>query len=125
MLTKKTMTIIGVALAPVTVVILDTLFVGPGSSNELVEAIRSSGATAFVAWTVALFVGHWFHPGDDLEPLFGLLESPWNYVVFGGLTLVLGVLLLPGWIDVAGASDWLPATLAAAGFGVGSILWPV
>lgn len=124
MLTPRTMTVVGVAMAPLTVVVLDVLLVGPESSSEIVRAIRSSGGTAFVAWTVGLFVGHWFHPGEASEPMLGLPGPPWNYALFGGLTLLVGLFTLVV-VDAGSASDWLPTTLAVAGFGVGSLLWPV
>lgn len=121
MLTQRLMIQIGVAMAPVTVVLLDVLLVGPDSGNELVRTFRSTGATPFIAWTVALFMGHWFHPVDGLKPL---IPEPWNYVVFGGLTVIIGLL---GFfvIDTSAFSDWLPALMVVLGFGAGSLLWPV
>lgn len=124
MLSKRLMTHIGVALGPVTVVLLDTLFVGPGTSNPLVEAMRSSGATPFLAWVVALFVGHWFHPVDGLQPVFGAVKPPWNYVVFGTLTVIVGILSFAV-IDTQATSDWLPFLMVLLGFAAGAILWPV
>jgi hypothetical protein len=124
MLSKRLMTHIGVAMAPVTVVLLDTLFVGPATSNQLVEGLRSSGATPFLAWVVALFVGHWFHPVDGLQPGFGWLKAPWNYVIFAGLTALVAVLCFAV-IDAGRVSDWLPTVMVLAGFAAGSILWPV
>lgn len=123
-LSKRTMTVIGVGLGPVTVALLDVIFVGPETSNELVSAFRDSEAMPFLAWTVALFVGHWFHPVDNLKPFFGLLSSPWNYVVFGLLTVLVAVLSFFV-IDTAAVSDWLPFVMALLGFAVGSIFWPV
>lgn len=125
MLSRKTMALIGAALGPVTVVILDALLVGPGGSNELVQTVRTSEATAILAWIAGLFLGHWFHPGASSEPRLGLPGPPWNLAVLAGVTLFLGGLLLSGAVDAGAASDWLPATLAAAGFGGASLLWPV
>jgi hypothetical protein len=124
MLSKRLMTHLGVAMGPVAVVILDTVFVGPGTSNELVRGIRSSGATPFIAWTVALFMGHWFHPVDRLKPGLGLIPFPWNYVIFAVLTALVGVLSFAV-IDTRSVSDWFPAAMVVAGFAAGSILWPV
>lgn len=124
MLSKRLMTQIGVALAPITVVLLDTVLVGPNSTNELVAGIRSAGATPFIAWVVAIFMGHWFHPVDGLKPGFGLTPSPWNYVIFGVLTVIVGVLCFAV-IDTAAVSDWLPVTMVVLGFIAGAIFWPV
>ena len=124
MLSKQFMTHFGVGLAPITIVLLDTLFVGPGSGNALVDAFRSSGATPFIAWTVALFVGHWFHPVDSLKPGFGVVGFPWNYIIFGTLTLLVAVLSF--WvIDTDATSDWLPLAMVLLGYAVGAIFWPV
>lgn len=124
MLTKKFMLQFGIALGPITVVLLDTLFVGPDSSNGLVNAMRGSGATASFGLIVALFVGHWFHPVDGLKPGFGLLKSPWNYVVFGPITIVMVVLCLTV-IPTASISDWFPMLMVFLGFALGAIFWPV
>lgn len=121
MLTKRLMIQLGVGFAPVTVVLLDSVFVGPASGSDLVEAVRSSGATPWIAWIVALFMGHWFHPVEGLSPV---VPEPWNYVVFGSLTVIFGIIFLavPG---VGNASDWLPMLMVLLGFGAGSVLWPV
>ncbi|TDT44202.1 hypothetical protein DES49_0302 [Halospina denitrificans] len=121
MLKQRLMIQIGIAMAPITVVLLDVLLVGPDSGNELVQTIRSTGATPFIAWTVALFMGHWFHPVDGLKPV---VPEPWNYALFGGLTLLIGILGF--WvIDADVFSDWLPTLMVVLGFGAGSLLWPV
>lgn len=49
MLSKKFMVQFGVALGPVTVVMMDTIMVSGTSSNELVSAFRGSAATLFIA----------------------------------------------------------------------------
>lgn len=124
MLSKKFMVNLGVGMGPVAVVLMDTLFVGAETSNELVNTFRTSSATPFIAWTVALFVGHWFHPIDDLKPGFGYTGFPWNYIIFGGLTLLIAVLSF--WvIDVSAVSDWLPMLMVCFGFTIGAIFWPV
>ena len=124
MLKKRLMINIGTALGPVTVVLLDTLFVGAETSNALVNSFRSSGATPFIAWTVALFMGHWFHPVDGLQPGFGHVGWPWNYVVFLVLTVFAG--LLSFWIiDAAAVSNWFPTLMVVLGYATGAIFWPV
>lgn len=124
MLTKKFMIQFGVALGPVTVVLLDAILVSGNSSNELVRAFRSSGATPFVAWTVALFMGHWFHPVEGMKPGFGYLPFPWNYVIFAGLTVLVAVLSFAV-INTAAVAGWLPALMVMLGFVSGWLLWPV
>lgn len=121
MLTQRLMIQIGVAMAPITVVLLDALLVGPDSGNELVQAVRSTGVTPFIAWTVGLFMGHWFHPGDSLDPL---LPSPCNYLAFGALTVGIALAAFL-WDGVGAFSDWLPTLMVVLGFGAGSLLWPV
>lgn len=118
------MTQLGVALGPVTVVLLDTMFVGAQTDNELVNAFRTSGATPFIAWVVALFVGHWFHPVDSLQPGFGKIGFPWNYIIFGVLTAVVGCLSF-WWLDAAKISDWFPMLMVFLGYATGAIFWPV
>lgn len=124
MLSKRFMTQFGVGLAPVTVVLLDVLFVGPGAGNPLVDAFRSSAATPFIAWTVALFVGHWFHPVDELQPGFGVICFPWNYATFGLLTVAVAGISF-GIDSIGAASDWLPLVMVLAGYTAGAIFWPV
>lgn len=124
MLSKQFMTHFGVGMAPIAVVLLDVIFVGPGSGNELVDAMRSSGATPFIAWVVALFVGHWFHPVDELKPGFGVIGFPWNYIIFGGLTLLVGILSFLV-IPTGSVSGWFPFVMVFAGYATGAIFWPV
>ena len=124
MLHKKLMINIGVAIGPITVVLMDTLFVGAATSNDLVNAFRTSGATPFIAWVVSLFVGHWFHPLDSLKPGFGKIGFPWNYIIFGLLTVVVG--LLSFWlINTSKVSDWFPMLMVFLGYATGAIFWPV
>lgn len=124
MLSKKFMVQFGVALGPVTVVLMDTIMVSGASSNELVSAFRGSAATLFIAWTVALFMGHWFHPVDGMKPGFGHLSFPWNYVIFAGLTALVAVLSFAV-INTAAVAGWLPALMVLLGFVAGWLLWPV
>ena len=124
MLTQKFMINFGVGMAPVTVVLMDVLFVGGETSNELVNGFRSSGATPFIAWVVAVFMGHWFHPVDSLKPGFGHIASPWYYVVLLGVMIVVG--LLSFWlIDASKVSGWFPMLMVFVGYATGAIFWPV
>lgn len=123
-LSKRTMTFIGVALGPVTLVILDLIFVGPEAPSEIVVGIRDSRWTAFIAYVVANFVGHWFHPIDDMQPLFGI-PSPWNMVVDFAITGVWAVVFAVGIIPTAEISGWFPMVMAILGYVVGWLIWPV
>lgn len=124
MLSKKFMIQFGVALGPITVVLMDAILVSETTTNDLVNAIRSSNATPFIAWTVALFMGHWFHPFEGMKPGFGYLTFPWNYVIFAGLTVLVAILSF-AIIDTASVAGWLPALMVLLGFIAGWLLWPV
>jgi len=124
MLKVKIMIYIGVGMGPLTVVLMDILFVGADTSNELVNSFRNSGTTPFTAWVVALFMGHWFHPVDSLKPGFGKIGAPWNYIIFGTLTVLVGLLCYLI-IDTSKVSDWFPMLMVLLGFATGVIFWPV
>lgn len=124
MLSKKFMTQFGVAMGPVTVVLMDVILVSGTTANDLINAIRGSNATPFIAWTIALFMGHWFHPIEGMKPGFGYVPFPWNYIIFAGLTALVAVLSFAV-IDTAAVAGWLPALMVLLGFIAGWLLWPV
>lgn len=92
----------------------DTL---PG--NTVSEWIRSlSRRAAVVPWGFGVLNGHWFHPDDDLSPLFGS-NGTWVLI---GLSVILLVARLVFRQPERLWRPWIWAGLGAVG---GTLLWPV
>lgn len=92
----------------------DTL---PG--NTVSEWIRSlSRRAAVVPWAFGVLIGHWFHPVDGLDPLFGR-RGTWVLI---GLSVALFIASI---VFRNQRSLWQPWIWAVAGAIAGSLLWPV
>lgn len=89
------------------------------SQNTPSEIIRwVSRYTAVVPFGLGVLMGHWFHPDDDFDAIFGA-NSPRILAIIGGLILVGGAVL--GWRKQRLAAwPW-----AVAGTVLGALLWPV
>lgn len=117
-MSKKTVTLIGLALAPALILLVDVIFVrsAPGDVFEsLYTVVRG---TAVLAWPVGVLLGHWYSPGA-LSPV---LPRPLNYFVLTAVSLVVmlgsfAFLALPGFTNVVSTVSVL------LGFVAGVLLW--
>ncbi len=112
-------TIVGAALF-IMLIVLDIWGANddlPG--NTVSEWVRSlSRYTAVVPWALGVLHGHWFHPIDGLDPLFGA-RSTW--VLIGlSLAVLVGRVVLRNLDGL-----WRPWLWAALGALAGTLLWPV
>lgn len=117
-MTDKLMTLLGLALGPVTIVILDLVFTQPsvgGVFEDIQEFVRS---TAVVAWPVGVLIGHWYYPGT-LSPV---VPRAWNYLVLGGVSVIVIAATIPlGGVSVA--SNFVSTIALLAGLVAGALLW--
>jgi hypothetical protein len=116
--TKKLMTLLGLALGPVAIVLVDVLFTrssADGVFEAVQEVVRSTGVTAF---PVGVLIGHWYYPGRRRP----VLPGPWNYVVLAVSWLVVGLGTLP-LAGVEVASNFVSTLCFLAGLVAGVLLW--
>ncbi len=110
---------IGGVLLFLLVIVLDVwgaLDKEPGNTpSELVRWL--SRYTAVVPFALGVLLGHWFHPGDGLDPLFGR-ASTWVLIALSGVLLAWRIVFRQK--ALAGAWFW-----AVAGIVAGTLLWPV
>jgi hypothetical protein len=70
-----------------------------------------------VPWALGILLGHWFHPWDDLDPIFGGAST---WILIGISIVVLGWRILRRNTNVWDSWIW-----AALGVLAGTLLWPV
>ena len=117
-MTKKLMTLLGLAIGPVAIVLVDAVLTrqsAGGTFESIQEVVRS---TALVAFPVGVLIGHWYYPGTR-KPV---LPGPWNYVTLGGLWVVLSLVTLP-LTGVEAASNVVSTLACLAGLAAGVLLW--
>lgn len=117
-MTKKLMTLLGLALGPVAIVLIDAVLTrqsAGGVFESIQELVRS---TALVAFPVGVLIGHWYYPGTR-QPV---VAGPWNYILLGGLWLVLSLATLP-LAGVEAASNFVSTLACLAGLAAGVLLW--
>lgn len=117
-MTKKLMTLLGLALGPVAIVLVDAIFTrqsADGVFEAVQEFVRSTGVTAF---PVGVLIGHWYYPGTR-KPV---LPGPWNYIVLGGTWVVVSLATLP-LAGVEVASNFVSTIAFCAGLVAGVLLW--
>lgn len=119
-MTRTLMTILGLALGPVTLLLVDVIFTQTkpgGLFNDFFELFR---ATAVIAWPVGVLIGHWYGP----RRLGGLVPSPLNYIILiGGSLAAMGLSLF--FLNVPGASDVVSTVSVGAGMVTGALFWPI
>lgn len=115
MVTRRSVLVALTVLVAVLIVIDIALATDPEPGNTWSELMRSAAeATPVVPWLAGLVMGHWFHPGDELEPV---IDPPGNALVLlalSGIVLVIGA--------VVRVPPWLPFVVAAP---IGAFVWPV
>jgi hypothetical protein len=89
----------------------------PGNVER--DARELSRHTLFVPWSLGVLMGHWFHPINDFQPLFGG-ASIWILVGLSAVLVGVGLVLRFMFKYVPPAWPW-----ALAGMVVGAILWAV
>lgn len=117
-MTKKLMTLLGLAIGPVAIVLVDAVFTRQsttGGFEAIQETIRSTGIVAF---PVGVLIGHWYYPGTRAP----VLPSPWNYILLGVLWLAIGLGTLP-LAGVEAASNFVSTIACGAGLVAGVLLW--
>ncbi|HET8795355.1 MAG TPA: hypothetical protein VFM62_03165 [Arthrobacter sp.] len=119
-MTRKLMTILGLALGPVALLLVDVIFTqtSPGGVfNGIFELVRATGV---VAWPVGVLIGHWYGPPGIGPVVRGAL----NYVILiGGSLLAMGLSLF--FLNVAGASHIVSTIALLAGMVVGALFWTI
>lgn len=113
--TKKSVLIgLGVLVGALIVVdvFLATDEVGGNTWSELMRI--AADKTPVVPWLCGLVMGHWFHPGEALDPL---IDPPGNALA---LLLMSAIVLVIGYVVVL--PPWLPLVIAAP---IGALVWPV
>lgn len=113
--TRRSVLIALTVLVAVLIIVDIALAADPEPGNTWSELVRSAAAaTPVVPWLAGLVMGHWFHPGDELEPV---IDPPGNALV---LLVLSGVVLVIG--TVVNVPPWLPFVVAAP---IGAFVWPV
>lgn len=119
-MTRKLMTTLGLALGPVTLLLVDVIFTqtSPGEVfNGIFELVRATGV---VAWPVGLLIGHWYGP-PGLVPV---VRGPLNYIILiGGSLAAMGLSLF--FLNVSGASDVVSTVSLGVGMVIGAVFWPI
>ncbi len=70
--------------------------------------------TTYYPGALAVKMGHWFHPVDDLQPGLGHVGGPRSHAVFPVLTVLAA--LLDFWsIDAATVSNGFPSLMVVLG----------
>jgi hypothetical protein len=112
-------TIIGLAVIAGLVIVDVVLANDTEGGNTPSEVIRwVSRYTAVVPFGLGVLMGHWFHPGDDFEPILGRRSTIW---LIGIGLVIFGFGLYSGWRRrTSPAWPW-----AVAGAVLGALLWPV
>ncbi|MDH3499303.1 MAG: hypothetical protein OEM97_04210 [Acidimicrobiia bacterium] len=114
-ITRKWVLILLTLLVAVLIVVDIVLATDADPGNTWSELMREAAKkTPVVPWLAGLVVGHWFHPGDDLDPL---IDPPGNALVL--LLLTVAVLAGGGVVELP---PWLPLLVAAP---IGAFVWPV
>lgn len=117
-MTKKLMTLLGLAIGPVALVLVDAVLTrssAGGVFESIQELVRS---TAIVAFPVGVLIGHWYYPGTRRP----VVKGPWNYIVLGGSWVVLSLATLP-LVAVEAASNFVSTLACLAGLVAGVLLW--
>ncbi len=119
-MTRTLMTILGLALGPVTLLLVDVIFTQTkpgGLFDDFFELFR---ATAVAAWPVGVLIGHWYGPPG----LDRLVPSPLKYIILiGGSLAAVGLSLF--FLNVSGASDVVSTVSLGVGMVVGAVFWPI
>jgi len=88
----------------------------PGNTpSELIRWL--SRYTAIIPWALGVLLGHWFHPWDGLDGIFG---SASTWVLIGVSVVVLAARIFFRQKPLWDAWIW-----AALGVLAGTFLWPV
>lgn len=83
--------------------------------NTWSELVRLAAiASPVVPWLAGLVMGHWFHPGEERDPI---IEAPGNAVVLVVVSFL--ILALGFFVDLP---PWIPFLVGAP---VGAYVWPV
>jgi hypothetical protein len=117
-MSKKVVTLIGLALGPSLVLLLDVIFTRTAQGEAFEGLFSVVRGTAVFAWPVGVLLGHWYYPGT-LSPV---LPRPQSYIVLIASSLVVmagsvALLALPG------ASNWVSAVALLLGMLAGALLW--
>lgn len=86
--------------------------------NTFSELLRESTInTTFYPWALAVYMGRWFHPIDDLQSPLGIW-GPMILMVLSWLVIVLGDILAKKGIRI-----W-PWLIVISGYITGILTWP-
>lgn len=117
----KIASILLVCIGPFLLVLMDLMIAVNLEPGTWIEGMRNAarGSTLF-AWPIAVLIGHWFHPKDNLKPVLG---RPTSIIVLGSVSVV---------VLVAGALLYFlagivipPVIIVVVGMVTGALLWPV
>lgn len=119
-MTRKVMTVIGLALGPLLLLLADGIFAQTGPGGPFIDFFGLLRATAVVAWPVGVLLGHWYGPSGMVRSNPG----PLHYILLiGASAAVMGLSLF--FLNVPGASDIVSTVSLCAGMVVGALFWPV
>lgn len=114
----RAVTVIGLALGPVAIVLLD-LLVTREAAGPFYDTLREGArSTAIPAFVFGVLMGHWYYPGTTRL----LVPRPQNYYwLIGTLLVVLGASIPLAWWDAA--SNFMSFFFLLLGLPVGAKLW--
>ena len=88
--------------------------------NTFSELLRASTInTTFYPWALAVYMGRWFHPVDDLQSPLGLAGGAALLMLSTWIMIVVGDIVL----RKKGKRIW-PWLIVTLGYGMGMLTWP-
>ncbi len=117
----KIASILLVCFGPFLLLLMDLMIAINLEPGTWIEGVRNAarGSTLF-SWPIAVLIGHWFHPKDNFEPVFGRPASIIVLLVVSGLLMTGGALLY-----FLGDIVIPPVIIVVLGMVAGALLWPV